>query len=98
MSNPIMSMASPKAKQKQDQARLSADRKENMIMRQMETSVGRDFVWHVLKQLGYMQNITDTNASVYGRTAKQAVANDLAREIKKICPELFMRMENEKEA
>jgi hypothetical protein len=95
MPNPHMQIQDKHAKEKEQQAKLAAIRFENMINKQMETKPGRDFVKYVLDKLGYMQNIMDTNASVYGKTAKQAVANDISRDIKKICPELFMQMEGE---
>lgn len=90
-----MQITDKRVKEAEKQAELAAMRFENMINKQMETTTGRMFVKYVLDKLGYMQNINDTNASVYGKTAKQAVANDITRDIKKHCPELFMKMEGE---
>jgi hypothetical protein len=90
-----MTIRDPKEKEKREQAELKQAKFENMIRLQMSTPVSRTFVAYVLDKLGYMQNIVETNASVYGKTAKQAVANDIAREIKKVCPDLFMQMESE---
>jgi hypothetical protein len=97
MANPFMKIPNPNEDRDRQQAEAQRLTHENMITRQMETQLGRMFVMHVLGKLGYMQNIVDTNASVYGKTAKQAVANDLAKEIKKVCPSEFLRMEQEAE-
>lgn len=93
--NPHYRTPDRQAEEKQKQAELAQARFEHMINLQMNTKDGRMFVKYVLDKCGYGQNITDTNASVYGKTAKQAVANDISRDIKKICPALFMKMENE---
>lgn len=97
MPNPHMPMGRRQVEEQQEQNELAQLNHENMIRKQMETPVGRAFVWHVLCKLGYMQDIIDTNASVYHKTAKQTVSNYLVKEIKKVCPELFMQMEREGE-
>lgn len=95
MSNPIMIIKDKNSDRKAEQSQLATDRFENMIQQQMNGQTGRAFVAYVLDKLGHGQNITDTNASVYGKTAKQAVSNDISRDIKRVCPELFMKMEGE---
>jgi len=95
MANPFMKIPNPNEERDKQEAELQRMQHENMIKRQMETPQGRMFVWHVLGKLGYRQNITATNASVYGACAKQTVANDIEREIKKVCPSEFLRMEQE---
>ena len=82
-------------KEQQDAIKLKTMQHELDISKQMETPQGRRIMMWFLDKLGYMQNIVATNASVYGMTAKQAVANDIVRELKKVCPESFMQMERE---
>ena len=65
------------------------------IVDQMTTAQGRRFVWIILKALLYQTPVIDTSASVYGKTAKQAVAIKLAKELKTCCRDLFYTMENE---
>ena len=79
----------------QNQMDLKRKQRELDLTRQMETAQGRRVIMLVLDKLGYQQNIGDMNAAVYGKTAKQAVANDLAKELKRINPENFMLMEIE---
>ena len=62
---------------------------------QMKTPVGRRYVWQVLKNLLYQEAITDTNAAVYGKVAKQAVAVAMVKEMKSKCRDLFYTMEIE---
>jgi hypothetical protein len=97
MANPFMKISDKNADVKEKQAQLAQDRFDNMIKKQMDTQTGRSFVFYILEKLLYNQNIADTNASVYGKTAKQAVANDIVKEIKKTCPELILKMEEEAE-
>ena len=80
---------------KQDELKLKQRQHELDITRQMESPQGRRIMMWFLEKLGYMQNIVATNASVYGMTAKQAVANDIVRELKKACTDSFMLMEKE---
>lgn len=80
----------------EDLKRQRAVRIADMI-EQMETPKGRRFVWGILKSLLYQTPITDTNASVYGKVAKQAVAIELAKELKYCCRDLFYAMEIENE-
>jgi len=79
----------------QDKMELRKKQRELDLKKQMETPQGRRFVFYVLDSLGWQKNILETNAAVYGRTAKQAVANDLVKELKKLSPENFMLMEIE---
>ena len=65
------------------------------LIDQMSDPKGRRFVWAVLKDLLYQQPITDTNAAVYGKVAKQAVSFAMARELKSTCRDLFYLMEIE---
>ena len=65
------------------------------VIDQMDTPKGRRYVWQVLKTLGYQTAITDTNAGVYGKVAKQAVAVEMVREMKCKCRDLFYAMEIE---
>lgn len=76
--------------QKQLQAVRIAD-----LVEQMESKKGRRFVWGVLKSMLYQTPIIDTNASVYGKVAKQAVAIELVKELKACCRDLFYAMEIE---
>lgn len=62
---------------------------------QLGTAVGRRYVWQVLKNLLYQEPITDTNAGVYGKVAKQAVAIQMVKEMKTRCRDLFYIMETE---
>jgi hypothetical protein len=97
MTNPYVQIGKAQQDKQAEQDEMKRLNNENMIRKQMSTPVSRSFVWHVLTKLGYMQNILETNATVYGKTARQAVANDICREIKKICPSEFMLMEQESE-
>ena len=65
------------------------------IVDQMTEPKGRRFVWGILKDLLYQQPVTDTNAAVYGKAAKQAVAFTMVREMKSTCRDLFYLMEIE---
>jgi len=84
------------AEQQKKQSIKQADH-EIDVLRQMETPQGRRIMMWVLKKLGYQENILDTNAQVYHKVAKQAVANDIVRELKRVCPANFMQMEQENE-
>ena len=75
---------------KQIQAVRAAD-----LIDQMETPKGRRFVWGILKTLLYQTPVIEANASVYGKVAKQAVAIELAKELKSCCRDLFYEMEIE---
>ena len=75
----------------------SADILEVNLVQQMNSRQGRWYVWRVLRKLGYNVPITDTNAKVYGATAKQEVAIELASELRSVCRELFYLMEQENE-
>lgn len=86
---------------KADKDRYDEDRKRQQAIRtadlidQMETAKGRRVVWGILKDLHYQEPVTDTNASVYGKVAKQAVATELTRKLKTCCRDLFYAMEIE---
>jgi len=82
------------AEHKKKQSIKQADH-ELKIVRQMDSRDGRYIMMWTLKKLGYQENIVDLNANVYGKTAKQAVANDIVKELKRICPASFMQMEIE---
>jgi hypothetical protein len=82
-------------KRMQDAARLKADQAELDLLRQMETPHGRRYVWGVLQSLLYQQRITDTNASVYGKVAKQAESVGMVLTMKAKCRDLFYLMERE---
>lgn len=83
-----------KQRYEEDQKQLQAVRMADLID-QMDTPKGRRFVWGMLKSMLYQTPITDTNASVYGKVAKQAVAIELAKELKACCRDLFYTMEIE---
>ena len=75
----------------------NADILEANLVQQMNSKQGRWYVWRVLNKLGYNVPITDTNAKVYGETAKQKAAIELANELKCVCRDLFYQMEIENE-
>jgi len=82
-------------KQMQEEERLKIAQANLDLTRQMETAQGRRFVWGVLQSLLYQQRITDSNASVYGKVAKQAESVNMVRAMKTKCRDLFYLMEIE---
>lgn len=78
------------AKRDMAEARRIAD-----VIDQMSTPKGRRYVWNIIKNLGYQEQITEANATVYGRVAKQAVAISMVKEMKHRCRDLFYQMEIE---
>jgi hypothetical protein len=93
-----MNMAVTKPRQLQDikeQQEMQGAIRAADLADQLGTAVGRRYVWQVLKNLLYQESITDTNAGVYGKVAKQAVATQMVKEMKSRCRDLFYLMEIE---
>lgn len=96
MNDKIMSVTNAQQyKKMQADAKIKSDQMELDLMRQMETPHGRRYVWSVLQSLLYQQRITDTNASVYGKVAKQAESVGMVLTMKAKCRDLFYLMERE---
>ena len=62
---------------------------------QMSTPQGRKWTWNILRSLGYSDPIQEINAKAYGLAAKQEVALNLAKRLKKHCRDHFYLMEVE---
>lgn len=82
-------------KRMQEAIKIKADQAELDLMRQMDSPHGRRYVWGVLQSLLYQQRITDSNANVYGKVAKQAESVGMVLTMKAKCRDLFYLMEKE---
>lgn len=93
---PVMAVTTPQQlKRMTEEVKMKQDQAELDLMRQMETPHGRRYVWGILQSLLYQQKITDTNASVYGKVAKQAESVGMVLTMKAKCRDLFYLMERE---
>jgi len=96
VSKPVMAVNTEREYLKEGaKSDLAARQRIQDTLDQLSTDTGRRFGWRVLEALADHRPIGDTGASVYARAAKQAVAIEMVKDLKKRARDQFYMMEIE---